>query len=80
MPTTVDRAAYERWRARMPPRLQNFVANFFGTCEPFESWENYLNYVNDIDLYALSAPVYRRHRSELLQAFVEITGFRPRRG
>ena len=64
------------YKERLPPRLARFLDNFFGTCSPYEPWENYRNYRVDLDLYARTSRVYREHRRDLLEAFHEITGWR----
>jgi len=80
VPTDIDRGKLEEWKARLPKRLHIFLENFFGTCGGLDPEINYLNYLRDLDLYGLDIPPYRIHRNELIEAFYDITGFRPKSG
>ena len=62
-------------KSRLPKRLHIFLENFFGTCIGLDPEDNYLNYLMNLDLYGLSTREYRIHKSDLIQAFHEITGY-----
>lgn len=80
MPTKVDEQKLGEWKARLPKRLHIFLENFFGTCGGLDPEINYLNYLRDLDLYGLDIRTYRIHRNELIEAFCDITSFRPHSG
>lgn len=77
MPTSVDSEKPEARKSHLPARLHIFMDNFFGTCEGYDPFTNYLNYTYDIMVYSRTTQAYRDHKIELAEAFYEITRWRP---
>ena len=79
MPTNVEMEKVEYWKTQVPLRLHRFLDNFFGTCpRDLEPELNYLNYLRDIELYGATMPAYRECAEDLVEAFYDITSWRPR--
>ena len=68
--TRVDRAALERYCAKLPD-CRTFLENFFGSCGDFGYEVNRANYLLDLELYR-DEPHVQRNRGELERAFTEI--------
>ncbi len=78
MATSVDAEKVEYWKTQVPLRLHRFLENFFGTCpRDLEPELNYLNYVRDIELYGATSRAYRECARDLVEAFYDITSWRP---
>lgn len=72
----VNEEALSRWMEILPG-CGRFLSNFFGTCGAFPPEVNYLNYRNDLWVYAETNTCIRRNRVALVRAFHDITGTKP---
>lgn len=70
--TRVNQEKLEEWCGSLP-ECEIFLANFFGSCQPYTLDINRSNYNSDVQAQMKITPSWRKYKDQLDQSFVEIT-------